>query len=262
VPSLKAHTVPVSRLTPGDRDAMFAVFERYYAEVTREQFEADLEAKNAVIVLRDTDRGQIQGFSTLRNLETVGPDGRVCRAVFSGDTVVDRAFWGQKVLGVAFLAYMLRCKLRRPFEPLYWLLISKGYKTYLLMANNFVTHYPRHEHPTPPGYRALLDRLGETLFGEHYDREAGLIRHPRSLGQLREGVAEISEAERASHPRIRFFAERNPDWHEGVELACVAEMTFTLPLTYAWKRLVKVTLGGGRRPATAGEPRVVRGVGS
>ena len=267
MPGLKARTVPVSRLSPEDRDAMFAVFERYYAEVTREQFEADLAGKNAVIVLCDTERGDIQGFSTLRKLETTGPDGRICRAVFSGDTVVDQAYWGQKVLGVAFLAYMLRCKLRRPFEPLYWFLISKGYKTYLLMANNFVTHYPRHERPTPPGFQALIDRLGHELFGEHYHPEEGLIRHPRSMGQLREGVAEISEAERASHPRIRFFAERNPDWHEGVELACVAEMTFTLPFMYAWKRLVKVTMRRDRRStaspasvadtrASAAEPRV------
>ena len=266
MPPLKAHTLPVSRLTPHDREAMYAVFERYYSEVTREQFEADLANKNAVIVLRDSERGEIQGFSTLRNLETIGPDGRVGRAVFSGDTVVDQAYWGQKVLGVAFLAYMLRCKLRRPFEPLYWFLISKGYKTYLLMANNFVTHYPRHEHATPPGYQALLDRLGLELFGTHYHPGEGLIRHPRSMGQLREGVAEISEAELAAHPRIRFFAERNPGWHEGVELACVAEMTFTLPLTYAWKRLVKVTLGhrrpGARSSAQMGGARVASGLES
>lgn len=242
MPRLTSRTLAVGAVDAAMRDRMFALFERYYAAVSRAQFERDLDAKDAAILLLDAETRVIQGFSTLRTVQVPGPDGRPCRAIFSGDTVVEQAYWGQKVLGVAFLRYLWREKARRPFEPLYWFLISKGYKTYLLMANNFVTHYPRCEAPTPPGVQALLDRLGVELFGTDYHPAEGLIRHPESLGQLREGVAEPTAEELAAHPRIRFFVARNPGWREGTELACLAEMTFTMPLAYGLKRFKKVTL--------------------
>ena len=36
---------------------------------------------------------------------------------------------------------------------------------------------------------------------------------------------------------IAFFQRANPAWREGVELACLARMTFAMPLKYAWKAL-------------------------
>jgi hypothetical protein len=239
---LKARTLRLDRVTPEMRDRMFTIFERYYASVTREQFDQDLATKEAVILLLDARSEEIQGFSTLRTIEARGPAGKNCRAIFSGDTVVDEAYWGQKVLGVAFLRYMWQQKARYPREPLYWFLISKGYKTYLLMANNFKVHYPRYEVSTPPEMQALLDCFAERLFGTAYQRERGLIQFSQEMGRLKVGVAELSAAELESHPRIRFFAERTPGWREGVELACIAEMTFWMPVQYAWKRFTKVTL--------------------
>ncbi|MBM4381141.1 MAG: hypothetical protein FJ086_17855 [Deltaproteobacteria bacterium] len=56
---------------------------------------------------------------------------------------------------------------------------------------------------------------------------------------MREDVAPVTEVERAANPRIRFFVERNPTWAEGTELACLAEMTFMLPLAYATKGLLQ-----------------------
>ena len=84
-----------------------------------------------------------------------------------------------------------------------------------------------------------MDRLAARAFGAHYSPTDGLIRFPSSLGRVREDVAPVSEAERASNPRIRFFVERNPTWAEGTELACLAEMTFLLPLSYAAKGLAR-----------------------
>jgi len=243
MPQLKARTRPVTQITPQQRDRMFQVFERYYAEISREQFETDLNEKEAVILLIDRKSAEIQGFSTLKTVELTSPCGQNQRAVYSGDTVVEQAYWGQKVLGIEFLKVLFRKKLERPFEPLYWFLISKGYKTYLLMANNFKTHYPRFEQPTPAAEQALLDRFADALFGKKYSRQDGLIRFPVSLGQVRRGVADITERELQSNPRIRFFAVKNPEWKNGTELACLAEMTFSLPFAYAWKRLLKVTLG-------------------
>jgi hypothetical protein len=234
-----ARTVPVSAVGAPLREEMYALFERYYADTERARFEKDLSDKDEVILLEDARTRTLQGFSTLKLVTLSQADGTRCRAMYSGDTVIARGYWGQSALGLEFLRRLWLGKARRPLEPLYWFLISKGYKTYLLMANNFPVHYPRHEAPTPPGMQRLLDALATQAFGQHYSAADGLIRFPRALGRVREEVAPISEEECASNPRIRFFAERNPRWAEGTELACLAEMTFLLPLEYGWKGLLK-----------------------
>jgi len=239
---LTSLTLPVRELSEQERARMYVVFSRYYESISQQQFEKDLSGKDAVILLLDQRKHQIQGFSTLKSVLVQAPLGRKIRAIYSGDTVVEKAYWGQKVLGTAFLRYLWLEKLKHPTQPLYWFLISKGYKTYLLMANNFKVHYPRFESPTPTAAQNILDSAALSLFGANYSPEAGLIRFPTSLGQLKGGVADITESELGSSPRIRFFAEKNPAWKEGVELACLAEMTFLLPLEYAFKRLRKVIL--------------------
>lgn len=234
---LSAVVQPVPALTVADRDQMFAVFEAYYDDVTRARFEADLQNKDDVIVLRDPE-GTVRGFSTLRRL-SVEVAGRRHRAVFSGDTVVDQAFWGTRVLGRVFLRYMFQERLRHPWAPLWWFLISKGYKTYLLMANNFPEHWPRYERPMPAARRALLDGLATELFPDAYDASQGLIRFGPHHGRLRHGMAATTAQLLADNPRIRFFEERNPDWAQGVELACVASMSWTMPLRYAVKAVLR-----------------------
>src|SRR5262249_44746506 len=152
---LKAAIVAVGQLAAADRARMFELMQKAYDAVTERQFLADLEKKDAVILLRDQAR-TIQGFSTLARLR-VRLDGKTLCGIFSGDTVVAEPFWGQRALGKAFLRYLFCEKLRAPFTPLYWLLISKGYKTYLMMANNFAEHHPRYEQPTPERAQRILD---------------------------------------------------------------------------------------------------------
>lgn len=242
--ALRARVVPVHVLSEADRRAMFALFAHYYDDVSAPRFDADLRAKDEVIVLR-TPEGRIAGFSTLTTVE-VAIDGRVHRGVFSGDTVVDEAFWGTRALGQAFLAHLFRLRLRRPLQPLWWFLISKGYKTYLLMANNFPEHWPRHEVATPRGRRALLDAFGAALFPDAYDAERGLVVFPPGSGRLRQGVAPASAELATDNPRVRFFVERNPDWADGVELACIAHMDWSMPARYAAKRARDVVVGSTR----------------
>jgi hypothetical protein len=233
---LRASIVSVADLRAEDKARMFTLMREYYDAVTEETFQTDLARKDFVILLRD--RASLQGFSTLVSLRvTVG--GKTVYGVFSGDTVIEKQYWGQQALPVAFLRRMFREKLKRPFTTLYWLLISKGYKTYLMMANNFAEHFPRYEMNTPPDRRAIVEAFYLKLFPEHYDPATGLIRFPASACRLKSGVAEISNEMTASNPRIAFFEKANPEWRNGVELACLARMTLATPLRYAAKALIK-----------------------
>lgn len=246
--------VPRAELAPVERYAMWRLFRRYYTEVERSTFERDLDDKDVVIVLRDSGDGTIQGFSTLKVYEREIL-GRRITAIFSGDTVVDTAYWGQSALHWTFLRFLVQVKLRRPLTPVYWFLISKGYKTYLLMSNNFAEHYPRHEQPTPPAEQEVLDAFATALFPADYDPARGLIAFQDSLGHLKGGVAGIT-TEMLENPRIRYFQQRNPTWRAGTELACIARMTWSMPIYYTLKAVLK-RLPGARRAqaALAAAPR-------
>ena len=155
---LRSSTVKISALTTADRDRMYEVMSKYYEAISREQFDCDLDEKSAVILLRDEKARMIQGFSTLHRQELKsGGSGAI--GIFSGDTIIEKEFWGQKALGVEFLKYLWLEKIKNPLSPLYWFMISKGYKTYLLMANNFVEYYPRHEKETPASIHELMNEF-------------------------------------------------------------------------------------------------------
>jgi hypothetical protein len=230
--------VPVVTLELEERRRMFALMQKYYDNVTWDEFVKDLDKKNAVIVLRDKQRGQIQGFSTLLHLN-VNCDGVMHRGIFSGDTVVEKEYWGSRALGKAFLRHLFIEKAKKPFTPLYWLLITKGYKTYLLMANNVFDYYPRYERPTPPHWQNLIDAFYTHLYPEHYDRAKGVIEFAKSSCTLKQGVAAPSDELVAKNMRVAFFLSKNPDWKQGSELACLSKMSLLMPLYYAFKSLVK-----------------------
>jgi hypothetical protein len=235
---LIAATVRVKKLSRLEIERMYELFSEYYQNHTRESFEHDLLEKNHVILLRDSQTSVLQGFSTLLRV-TLLKSGKKIIGVYSGDTVIGREYWGSGALGIEFLKYLWKLNLRSAGTPVYWFLISKGYKTYLLMAKNFVTHYPRIESETPTEYRQLMDEFYGKKFGSNYDPASGVIRFNGVACALKDQVADITP-ELLKEPRIDFFQRRNPGWMKGDELACVARMTFWMPFKYALKKALKV----------------------
>jgi hypothetical protein len=201
---------------------MFSVFSRHYDCVTWENFNRDLEEKSSVIVLRD-GAGEICGFSTQKIMRAV-VEGVKIRAIFSGDTIVDRRSWGDQELGKAWCRWVATLYAEEPDTRLFWFLISKGYRTYLYLPLFFHEFYPRLDTTIPAFERQVLNTLAGTKFKEHYNRETGLITFPQSQGQLKPEYALISPR-RLDHPHVRFFLERNPDYTSGTELACLAEIS-------------------------------------
>lgn len=232
---LVARVVRARDLTPADRDAMWRLFDSHYAEVTRSTFEGDLSEKSHVIVARDAGDGSLQGFSTLTRYRRV-VDGRPILAIFSGDTIVASPYWGQPALQSAFGRYITATKLAHPFTPVYWFLISKGYKTYLLLTRNFPEHWPRATRATPSWERALIDALARERFGAAWDPAAGVVRAHTGSGRLREGVAPIDDGVLASDD-ARFFHRANPRHASGDELACVGRVDATILVRYLAKQL-------------------------
>ncbi len=236
--ALRGSLASVAKLTASDRVRMLELFLEYYADVDPEQFERDLAAKTAVIVLRASDTGRIEGFSTLLNVD-FRCDGRPGRGVFSGDTVVAKEFWGTRVLAQTFFRYMFIEKMKAPWKPLYWFLISKGYKTYLLLTNSFTEYYPRFDRKTPTEVDRIMREFYTDFFPGQYDAQAGLVRLAGVSTHVKSGVAEITDELARKEPKIAYFRERNPQWKEGVELAAVGIMKLHTPIFFAAKTLVR-----------------------
>ena len=218
---LVSRTVPVSALDAGLVAQAFALFARSYDGADRARFERDLSEKQRIILLRDRATGALKGFSTV--LVQPMPAGHRGMVVFSGDTVIDREYWGQKQLQIAFTRILLELKLRAPHRPLYWFLISKGYRTYMLLGNAFPRAVPRYDRADAPALRSALDALAAARFGSAYDDRAGVVRFESDHERVREGLAPVTPRHLAN-PHVSFFVARNPGHHRGDELACLAEV--------------------------------------
>lgn len=223
-----------------DRDTiaqMWSVFRCYYADVSRDRFLSDLSEKQYVIVLFDRGDRSVQGFSTIQVLRRCF-NGKPYVAVYSGDTIINQAYWGQTALQGEFYRFLMGLMLKNPLTPIYWFLISKGYKTYLLVSRGCPDHWPRHDRPTPPQVLGMIDQLATEKFGDDWKPELGVLQFAVPAGRLKDGVAPINAAALA-HPDIRFFAQRNPGHEKGDELCCLAAINLKLGVFYVGKLLRK-----------------------
>ncbi len=226
-------TVPRTQLSPEQKDRMFYIMSLYYSGVDRSQFESDLSEKQDVILLLDKDK-VIQGFSTIL-VKKVKTPALSYIAIYSGDTVLTQEYWGQGDLAFAFGKYLIATRIKNPRQEIYWFLISKGYKTYLLMTNNFLEHWPRYEKGTPKDIKSLMDDFYTERFFEKYNPKTGIMVPDKSKSQaIKHAVADI-DAEVLKKPRVHFFNQNNPGWVDGEELCCVARVTMHVPFFYFFK---------------------------
>lgn len=213
--------LPREDLTAHDVAAMYSLFQDHFEKTTPGIFRRDLENKNWVILLRDAESKTIQGFSTLDGYET-RVQGRPVGVIYSGDTIIHPAYWGTSALPRTWVKNVLEIGKQLP-QPLYWLLISSGYKTYHFLSVFFVEFYPRFDRPTPRRIQECMHRLAGERFGPDYDRESGIVRFSEGATPLREGVARVS-ARRLKNPHVAFFVAKNPGHAQGDELVCLAQI--------------------------------------
>jgi len=232
--TLFGEVFPRVELTNEHIHNMFTLFQEFY-QANFETFQRDLNNKNWVILLEDTESGSIQGFSTLAFYKSI-LKGEEIGVVYSGDTIIRPAFWGTPELPRAWIKSVLEIGSTLP-KPLYWLLISSGYKTYRFLTVFYKEFYPRYDQPTPPEIQGVIHYLASERFGSEYDPDLGVVRFTQGATPLRAGVAEVSER-RLKDPHVSFFVKKNPGYIEGDELVC---LTLINPdnFTPAGKRMVR-----------------------
>jgi len=215
---LESQIVAVNELSTEEVAQMCQLMQAHYEGVTERQFAADLNAKQWAILLRD--QGSLRGFST-QVLFDHAFQGGVVKILFSGDTIIDKRHWGSIALPVAWGRLMLSLLAAQPDLDLYWLLTSKGYKTYRFLPVFFHQFQPCcHSEPTARE-KELLRSVSVQRFGTRYDPVSGVLRAEPGNQRLRDGIAELDDR-RLRDPHVAFFQQRNPGHALGDELVCLA----------------------------------------
>jgi len=225
----------IKKVTLSQLLEMHSLFVRYYNNADLETFIKDMEKKAGVFVLEDSETKNIVGFSTWDEL-SITVAGKSSIGIFSGDTVVDKKYWGNKTLQKAFVKRLFKLKLKRPDRNIYWLLISKGYKTYLLLANNFPKHYPNYKRESKR-LESVVDQYCNELYPSAYRDDDRLLDFGQEYQSLKGGVAEITDEMKKENPKIKHFEDLNPSWRQGTELPCVGEVTINMIWRFTKKNL-------------------------
>jgi len=216
--NLESQIVAVNELRADDITQMCRLMQAHYEGVTERQFAADLNAKQWAILLRD--QGCLCGFSTQVLFDHVF-EGGVIKVLFSGDTVIDKRHWGSMALPVAWGRLMLSLLAAQPGVDFYWLLTSKGYKTYRFLPVFFREFQPCYNAGPTACQKELLRSIALHRFGTRYDTSVGILRAEPGNQRLREGVAEL-DSRRLRDPHVAFFQQLNPGHPRGDELVCLA----------------------------------------
>ena len=220
----KDYIFRVEEISQERRREMFRIMTNYYDNISWDKFIIDLEEKDEVILLiNKTD--EVKGFTTVRIKEYV-IEGEPIKIIFSGDTIVKRKYRNQFDLHKVWANFIFHLVFHEFSDfKVYWLLLTKGYKTYRFLPLYFKTFYPKYNSSIPEFEKSIIDHYGEENYPGTYDSQQGIIyNHDNSNYYLKDEEAEIPE-KRKSDPHIRFFAQQNPGYTRGDELVCITELS-------------------------------------
>ncbi len=217
---LKGRVYRLDEITQSDINSMYELMAMYYDNLKKENFISDLEKKSRLIILKDNDN-QIKGFTTIVLYDATIENIKI-KLLFSGDTIIHKDYWSNNDLAQVWIKNAL--ELKKGFdEKLYWLLISKGYKTYKYLSAFYKEFYPKYDKQTPNFEQKIIDFFGEKFYSKYYDKKTGIIKMNKTKDYLKEEYSKIPK-EKLTDKNIEFFVHKNPLYYKGNELVCVAEL--------------------------------------
>ena len=232
---LQGRVVARQMLDLPTRDAMFALLAAHFAGVDRATFDRDLDEKSCAILLED-GAGVLRGFTTMLVYES-RVAGAPVSVIYSGDTIVERAWWGSPVLARTWIGAALNVRADR-----------RTAGRVLAAPHVRVSHLP-----FPAG---VLPRLLPALRRGHAASTGRAARRARatngsdvsttpprasfdSCGRRCSRRISITLPEgRMPDPHIAFFLERNPGFVRGDELVCLTRID-ERNLTPAGRRMAR-----------------------
>lgn len=230
---MKTEIIRIELITEPEKRELFCLFRQFYANTDYARFLSDLDEKNWLI--RMSENGTLAGFSTQQLIE-IPLCGNPVHFLFSGDTIVHPNYWNRSHLAGAF-GHLFQHLLPSSPAPLYWFLISKGFRTYRFLPVFFKKFYPIHTKENL-GLKPLLDAVASHKFGSAYCSKTEVVDLNGTKDCLSEEFADIPDS-RKNNRHIEYFLQRNPDYRAGTELAGIAPLFDNL--TRCGQRVIQTT---------------------
>ena len=221
----------IKNVLESDKQHMYALYCKYFTNTDFGRFYGDMNEKDWVIIQRH--HGEIVGFST-HKLIPLMVNGHKKLFLFSGDTLIDQKYRAKSTLAGSFGHLLLYLIKEYPQAPLYWFLISKGFRTYRFLPVYFRLFFPVWNALTPPEYQILLNTVAAHRFGSAFLPGKGLISFGGKKDKLKTEMSEIPPS-REKDPHVLFFMKTNPGYRDGDELACITDITRENLNEYAWR---------------------------
>ena len=203
------------------KQKMFHLMDFYYANTFYDVFIKDLNDKTDVIILFDSHNKELIGFST-QKIFSLQFEGQKLLVLFSGDTIICREYWGSLKLSIAFGELIINTIKSKPNMEFYWMLISKGLRTYKILPSLFINYFPRYRVNTPGRIRRIMDALANKMYPENYDTRIGIIKSRNNGQYLRE---EFQQKEIIGNDELKNFFILNPGYIHGDELVCLTSLS-------------------------------------
>jgi len=209
-------------LTPSERQQLYALMRGHYETVDRDDFERDLNEKEWVVCSEDPVKG-ILGFSTLVHLSVRLQD-ELVTALFSGDTVLDPAIWGDSGSMRTWGRHVAKLA-QQSNGSLFWLLLTATHRTYRFLPAFFKSYVPCRTEPTRPIDQQRIEALVRLKFPHEYNAQTGVVRLRKARPVRESRWALAMEGIDGKH--AKFFAARNPGYLNGDYLVCLARLSPT-----------------------------------
>ena len=214
-------TKKVAACSEYEKETFYQLLCQGFLGVSWNDFMRDLQEKDAVMILRkEQQKGEIVGWSSLMVL-TLSLPGNEVKGIFSGDTVVLPEYRSSTGLGVELSRYFMNIYEQFPQNKVYYILISKGWRTYKIMPFFFKEYSPRYDKPNSACDQAVMDEFGKKKYPHHYNPATGVITF--SPQRLRPESIDAIPVKVDAH--TQFFLHCNPGHLDGNELVCVARVS-------------------------------------
>lgn len=216
-----SQTKKVAVCSEHEKKTFYRLLCQGFLGVSWNDFMRDFQEKDAVMILRkEHSAGEIVGWSTLMVLPLV-LSGEEVKGIFSGDTMVLPEHRSSTGFGVELVRYFMHVQKQFPHHRVYYILISKGWRTYKIMPFFFKEFSPRYDKPTSACDKAVMDAFGKKKYPCHYHPATGVITF--SPQKLRPESIDAIPVKVDAH--TQFFLRSNPGYLDGNELVCVARVS-------------------------------------
>jgi len=217
---MKSRAIQIKELDEFVKNEMYALLSQNFDGVEWDVFISDLLNKNWVILIEDNSANLI-GFSTIDCYSTIFQNEKI-DVIFSGDTIMARGAWNTFSLFRTWIKTVKTISSSLSGDRLFWLLIVSGFRTYRFLPVFWETFSPNYRKVTSTWEANLMKHLAQQRFGSDFDECKGIVRFPKPH-RLNEDLSEIPDG-RLLDPHVAHFIKLNPDYKNGDELVCLAEL--------------------------------------